>query len=362
MGSCSHWWHAPIYFTISVVLAFIAISTALKSPSSSSSPLIINHTLSHNASAALRRSGSFNIIATLLSISPEIFLSSPNSTIFAIQDSSLTNASSSPLFLKHLLQYHTAPFSFSMADLLRKPQGTCFRTLFRHKNVALTKVDPHRRYLEINHVLVSHPDMFLQGNIAIHGVLGSFSSMGSQDYGRVLDSIIQAPICDANSSLVLEDKDMIQWNRIVRLLSSNGFVSFAIGLNSVLDGILKDYSNLSSVTILSPPEILFVASPSAVLDKIVKLHILPQKVTYSELASMPYQSLLRTLLPNQPLQITGGFNVTEMQGLTINGVEIIAPEIFSSNRFIIHGISHAFNVAELPRRLGHPLAAVSDKA
>ncbi|EEF39666.1 conserved hypothetical protein [Ricinus communis] len=271
MASCSHWWHAPTYFTISVVLAYIAISTVPNSPSRNPTTPPISHKLSLNASAALRRSG-FNIISTLLSISPEIFLSSPNSTIFAIQDSALTNASNAlpPWFLRHLLQYHTSPLVFSMADLLNKPQGICFPTLVYRKNVAVTKVDANQRFLEINHVLVSHPDIFLEGNLAIHGVLGPFSSMGSQDFDQILDSI-QAPICDANSSLILDasdPKNMIEWTRIVRLLSFNGFVSFAIGLNSVLDGILKDYSNLNSVTIFCPPELALVASPSPMLDKI----------------------------------------------------------------------------------------------
>eukprot|EP00257_Ricinus_communis_P026364 XP_025013778.1 fasciclin-like arabinogalactan protein 21 [Ricinus communis] len=286
MASCSHWWHAPTYFTISVVLAYIAISTVPNSPSRNPTTPPISHKLSLNASAALRRSG-FNIISTLLSISPEIFLSSPNSTIFAIQDSALTNASNAlpPWFLRHLLQYHTSPLVFSMADLLNKPQGICFPTLVYRKNVAVTKVDANQRFLEINHVLVSHPDIFLEGNLAIHGVLGPFSSMGSQDFDQILDSI-QAPICDANSSLILDasdPKNMIEWTRIVRLLSFNGFVSFAIGLNSVLDGILKDYSNLNSVTIFCPPELALVASPSPMLDKIVRIHILPTRVTYTEL-------------------------------------------------------------------------------
>ncbi|OAY35182.1 hypothetical protein MANES_12G078600v8 [Manihot esculenta] len=349
MASCSRWWRAPIYFTISVVLAFIAISTALNSPSNNTTPPTrpISHHLSLNASIALRRSG-FNIMATLLLISPEIFLLSPNTTIFAIKDSALTNASLPPWFLKHLLQYHTSPLIFSLDDLLKKPQGSCFPTLLSPKNVAVTKVGARERLVEINHVLVSHPDIFLEGNVAIHGVLGPFSSLSSQDFGRVWDSI-QAPICDANSSLVLdvsETKNLVEWTRIVHLLSSNGFVSFAIGLNSVLDGILEDYRVLNAVTIFAPPELACVASPSPMLDKIVRLHILPQRITYSQLAFLPDKTMLRTLLPNQEVEITGDLNVTK--GLAVNGVEIVAPEIFSSKEVIVHGISQALEVAELP--------------
>ncbi|KAF2285028.1 hypothetical protein GH714_035904 [Hevea brasiliensis] len=287
-------------------------------------------------------------MSTLLLISPEIFLLSPSSTIFAIKDSSLVNASLPPWFLKHLLQYHTSPLIFTMDDLLKKPQGSCFPTLLRPKNVAVTKVGAKERLVEINHVLVSHPDIFIEGNVAIHGVLGPFSSLGSQDFGKIWDSI-RAPICDANSSLVLDvsdTKNLVEWTRIVRLLSSNGFVSFAIGLNSVLAGILEDYRGLNSVTIFAPPELAFVASPSPMLDKIVRLHILPQRVTFSQLALLPGKTMLRTLLPNQELEITGDFNITKV--LAINGVEIAVPEILSSKKFMVHGISQAFKVAELP--------------
>ncbi|KDP32222.1 hypothetical protein JCGZ_13829 [Jatropha curcas] len=352
-SSCSGWWRAPIYFTVSVILAFIAISSSLHSSGSGTTPMPnrpINRQLILNASIALRKSG-FNLMATLLLISPEIFLSSPNSTIFVIKDSALINASFPPWFLKHLLRYHTSPLLFLMDDLLKKPKGSCLPTLIHRKNVALTMVDAKERLLEINHVLVSHPDLFLEGNLAIHGVLGPFSFLGSgfKDFDKIWDFSIQAPICDSNFSLVLdidETKNLIEWTRIVRLLSSNGFVSFAIGLNYVLDGILEDFRDLYSVTIFTPQEFEFLASPSPVLDRVVRLHILPQRITYSEFASLPEKKLLGTLLSGQELQVTAGFNGS--QGIFINGVEIVAPEIISAKQFIIHGISQAFHVAELP--------------
>ncbi|XP_037497846.1 fasciclin-like arabinogalactan protein 21 [Jatropha curcas] len=303
-SSCSGWWRAPIYFTVSVILAFIAISSSLHSSGSGTTPMPnrpINRQLILNASIALRKSG-FNLMATLLLISPE----------------------------------------------LRISKECCFK---RRKNVALTMVDAKERLLEINHVLVSHPDLFLEGNLAIHGVLGPFSFLGSgfKDFDKIWDFSIQAPICDSNFSLVLdidETKNLIEWTRIVRLLSSNGFVSFAIGLNYVLDGILEDFRDLYSVTIFTPQEFEFLASPSPVLDRVVRLHILPQRITYSEFASLPEKKLLGTLLSGQELQVTAGFNGS--QGIFINGVEIVAPEIISAKQFIIHGISQAFHVAELP--------------
>ncbi|XP_017970657.1 PREDICTED: fasciclin-like arabinogalactan protein 21 [Theobroma cacao] len=350
MAFSPNWWRAPVYFTVSVLLAFLAISTALRSlpkneplpTESTTAPIFLE------ASGALRRSG-FNIIAALFQITPEIFLSSPHSTIFAIPDSSIANASQTSWLLKHLFQYHTSPLQLSMNDLLKKHQGSCFPTLLHRKNVAITRVDAKERVVEINHVLVSHPDIFLEGPLTIHGVLGPFTSIDPQYVEQVWDHI-QSPICDSNLSLVsevIDTKNVVEWTHIIRLLSSRGFVSFAIGLNSVLDRILEDKMNLSSVTVFAPPDFSFVASPSALLDKLVRFHILPRKFTYKELASLPANASLSTLIPDRDLEISGGVNVT--QELIINGAKIVTPNIFLSKKFVVHEISHVFQLAELPK-------------
>ncbi|KAE8670109.1 scarecrow-like protein 32-like [Hibiscus syriacus] len=348
--ACS-WWRAPVYFTVSVLLAFLAISTALRSlprdeslPTKSAvAPLLLD------ASTALRKSG-FNIIATLLQITPEIFISSPHSTIFAIPDSSIANASHASWLLKHLFQYHASPLQLPMKELLKKHKGSCFPTLFHGKNVALTKVDDKQRIVEINRVLVSHPDIFLDGPLTIHGVLGPFTSMDPRYVNQGWDHI-QAPICDSNLSLVSEvvvvdAKNVVEWTNVIRLLSSKGFVSFAIGLNSVLDGILYDKVKLNSVTVFAPPEFSFVASASALLEKIVRLHIVPRKLTYMELASLPANASLSTLVPGHLLRVSEG--VKNKRDLMINEVKIVAPNLLESKKFVIHGISQAFELDELP--------------
>ncbi|KAL5793958.1 hypothetical protein ACOSP7_002552 [Xanthoceras sorbifolium] len=320
VGSCSQWWLALIYFTASVVLAFMAISTALHASSNNASPptQTTTYQLSLNASRALRRLG-FNTIATLLQISPEILLSSPNSTIFAIQDSAISNVSVPPGLLKGLLQYHTSPLKLSMNYLLNKPLPSCLPTLLHRRNVAITKICAKERLVEINHVLVSHPDIFFEGPLSIHGVLRPFSSLDPQDVQQVQEHGRMDPI--------------------IRLLSSNGFVSFSIALHSVIDGILEHNTSLNSTTIFAPPDFAFVASSSPLL-RLVRFHILPQRLTYKELASLPDKTLLRTLVANQDLEISGGINLT--LGSAIDGVQIVAPDIFSSNKFVIHGISQAF--------------------
>ncbi|KAM7277293.1 hypothetical protein ACFE04_019159 [Oxalis oulophora] len=350
-SSSSQWWKAPVFFTISVVLAFLAITTAIyptNNTNNTTNPLLkplANH-LFIKASVALRRSG-FHTVATYLQISPEIFLSSPNTTIFAIKDSALLNSSLPPWLLKDLLQYHTVPISVSMNDMLKKHEGHCFQTMFQGKSVAVTKLVAEERLVEINHVFVSQPDLFLDHGLVIHGVVGMFSVLDPQDVKQGW-GYIQAPVCDSNSSLVSDirlGKNVIEWMRIIRSLSSNGFVSYAIGLHSILDSILTDNMNLSSVTIFTPPEFAFLASPSGFLRKMVRLHILPQRFNYSELAGLSGKGPVVTLVRDQVLEITGVGNSTT-QALAVNGVEIVAPEIFSSENFMVHGIARPFEMTE----------------
>ncbi|XP_057964111.1 fasciclin-like arabinogalactan protein 21 [Malania oleifera] len=349
--ACSRWWHAPIYFTVSVVLAVMAISTALHPESDSAIPsnTAALRELTRNASQALRKPG-FNAIATLLQISPELFLSpSSQSTIFAIHDSAISNLTLTPWLAKPLLQYHTFPSKLSLRDLLAKPQGTCLQTRLKGKNAAITKIDAKQRSLEINNVSISHADLFLGGPISIHGVLEPFSPLDPQDV-RQGWAFIRSPICDSNHRLVSgfgKSKNIPEWNRIIRLLSLNGFVSFAVGLHAVLDNLLEDCMDLSDLTVFAPPDLAFVASPLPLLDRIVRLHILPRRFTYAEMGALPEKASLRTLLPDMDLEISGrGVNMSA--GLAVNGVEITAPEIFSSENFMVHGISRALELAELP--------------
>ncbi|KAL3837703.1 hypothetical protein ACJIZ3_022294 [Penstemon smallii] len=317
-SSCSHWWHAPFYISLSLILAFISISTTTNHHSRPDNTA--TQGLALNASRALRTHGGFNTIATLLHISPGLFFSgNPKSTIFAIQDSSFSNLSIPPYEMKELLNYHTTPCTLSKTELFKKPTGFCFKTLLQDKNFAITEKDAKTGSIMINSVLVSHPNLFVQGPIAVHGIVKPFE-------------MISCDFLNKTSSSVLE---MIEWTRVVRFLSSNGYVSFAVGLNAVLDGI--NFQNLGSCTIFVPPNSGFTSSPSPFLERIVRIHIVPRRFTYMELVAAE-ESSLRTLVPGCDLKIDR-FG----QNLVINGVEIIAPDIFSSDKFVVHGISRDFD-------------------
>ncbi|MED6204999.1 hypothetical protein PIB30_013995 [Stylosanthes scabra] len=352
---CSCWF--PVYFLVSVTLGVIAISSAVHSSSKNSSQEVtppIPHDLSLNASEALRRAG-FTVIADLLHHKPPFFRPPNNSTIFAIKDSAITdNSSLPPWLLKNLLLYHTANSIYTMQDLLNNTtQGSCITTLFRQKKLSVTKLDPNLRSIEINRVLISNPDIFLDSQLAVHGVLAPFASLRRQDPQSWGLEDVQPPTCRVSinkpahpvSDGYSSNQSAIEWNRIVQLLGSKGYSSFSIALHSVLEGISKDSVGLKYATIFAPPDMALLGYPSALLDRAVRLHILPNRLTYQELSLLPVRSLLRTLMPDDMLEIDGvlGF----LPGVVISGVEIVAPDMLSSDGFIVHGISRPFKMPEL---------------
>ncbi|MCL7032113.1 hypothetical protein MKW94_017016 [Papaver nudicaule] len=349
--SCSHWWHAPIYVTISVILAIVAISTPSSSPppNPQTTPSPIQHELSSNASSALRNSG-FHFMAALLQISPELILSpdSSQTTFFAIRDETISNLSLPPHLLKDLLKFHTSPSKLTFQDLLNKPKNTCLQTLLQEKNLAVTQVDRKQMILEINGVLVSNPEIFSQGPYTVHGVLAPFSPI-NLNLGS--DHFIQSSNCGS-----IESRTGVSWNRVLSTLSSNGFVSFAIGLNSVLNNGVhrKQLILMDSVTIFAPAELSYVASsPSPLLEKIVMVHLVPGRWSYKQLLAASSSSPatpLPTLVPDVDLQITKVNSSTTEKNedtLCVNGVEITAPDVLCSDGFIIHRISRPIAIPKL---------------
>ena len=339
---CSHWWHALFSFAMSITLAIIITTSFHSNPSSpTTSTQSIKHQLSLNATLVLKSHG-FNVIATLLQISPHLFLSSQQCTIFAIQD----RAFSDPLVpyskLKELLLYHIAPTRYTFQQLLNRPQNSCLDTL-RLKKAVVTRSSPRRRSVEINNVPITHPDLFLQGPVSIQGVLRPFFPV-NQDWDT-----LQSPLCDSSLRQHHQQKrvpkNKIEWPRIIHLLRSKGYAPFAMGLNSVIEGIIQDFKDLDSVTILAPPDLPFLPSASPLLQRIVKFHVLPRRLSFAELASLPEETLLRTLLDQKELQVTTSSSFSEI--LAINGVQIASPDIFSSNKFVIHGISEVFPMEEV---------------
>ncbi|KAG2334528.1 hypothetical protein Bca52824_005708 [Brassica carinata] len=157
--------------------------------------------------------------------------------------------------------------------------------------------------------------MFLGDSLVIHGVFGPFSPLKPH-----MDHIPYSSLCQSYSNKTI-------------LLSSNEFVPFAIGLHSVLNRIIADqHKNMTGVTVLATPNLVSLLSASPFLYEVMRRHILAQRLTNKDFASMPDKA--RSV-------------VNSSQNLMISGVEIVAPDMFSSSSFVIHGISHTLEITHV---------------
>jgi uncharacterized surface protein with fasciclin (FAS1) repeats len=285
-----------------------------------------------NASHLLRSNG-FNFVATFLHISPGLFSSTPQATIFAVPDGTISNLSLPPYMMKHFLAYHISPSKLTMQDLLRKPTRTCLPTLVLRKSVGITKSDAKKGVLEINNVLITHPDLFVKGFVTIHGLAGSFASFDRQQES------INLAVCETGQN---KNNVKDEWGKVVKFLGSSGFMAFAIGLNSVTDRIVKDFPDLDSVTIFTPPNVALMAMSSPLLDKFMRSHIVFERRTFKQLASLPPGASLRTLVTGKHVEITESSKISH--AVSINGVAITAPDLFSSKNFVVHGIARPLNI------------------
>ncbi|KAI3714119.1 hypothetical protein L1987_72709 [Smallanthus sonchifolius] len=187
--------------------------------------------------------------------------------------------------------------------------------------IHFTKQDQQNQLLEINNVLITHPDIFLQPSVAIHAVSGPFASF------KLLPQINQLPICNnVNQTQRLDViKIKAEWKMMVKFLTSSGFTPFAFWLYSVLDGIIKDHPNLHTMTIFAPPVIEIMEMGPSVVHQLLRYHIVPKKHSFKHLASF-----------------TGTVVNVSDELLSINQVEITSPNLLSSRSFVVHGIARAF--------------------
>ncbi|KAK9051972.1 hypothetical protein SSX86_028600 [Deinandra increscens subsp. villosa] len=340
-----------VFFTSASMLLAVVITATLRHhhhhhpPNHDHSSSLTNYPNS-NASKLLRSNG-FNFIANFLYISPELILSTPQ-TIFAVPDAAIANLSIPPYIFKHLLAYHISPAKLTAQDLFNKPLKTCLPTLIQHHPVSITKIDNRKHVLEINNVLITHPDLFLQGHVTIHGAAGSFASF-DRHRGRITSLL---PFCDQPDRKRVFIKNTDEWGRMIKFLSASGFMQFATGLDSVTDRIVKEFPDLDSVTIFMPPNfgLMGMSSPPSVglLEKFMRFHMVPLRHSFKQLAGLAPGASLSTLVAGKHVEITGNSKVLQVV-MSINGVAITAPDLFVSKNLVVHGIARPLNLEELSR-------------
>jgi len=343
-----------------------------------------------NASRALREAGGYNIIATSLEISADEILPPTSCTFFALSDDALNNLTLPSWLMMDLLHYHTSTHKLLWKTLSAMQLGSCIPTLLHGKNLVVTSNE--NGSVAINGVPVARPDLYTRGTFAIHGVAQPFFNPNASETS--LETLIVTPCSKAllthtpnhnlrappptsppqpqhfhrppmpTDNLVpqsppappAEDDDSdsdshdfgvkVSWFKIQELLRSNGYISFSVAMQlEEMDLILaKDQNNVSHVTVFAPTDqnFAYVASSSSLLAAMIRFHVVPTRLRFSDLLRLPVGSGLPTLLPGRRLYITGAYDAEHP--LTINNVPIVHPDVYSTHEVVVHGIFRPFNL------------------
>ncbi|XP_047941626.1 uncharacterized protein LOC125188670 [Salvia hispanica] len=84
---------------------------------------------------------------------------------------------------------------------------------------------------------------------------------------------------------------------------------------------------------------LLASSPARLDPLLVPYHIVPQRLTFSDLQDLPSQTRLPTLLPSNFIVVTDNSPAT----LAVDGSEITQGDIFLNPAFAVHGVDRVLN-------------------
>lgn len=128
---------------------------------------------------AIRKTGKFNMAASLLD-AVDLSMLPESSTLFVPQD----NVAAKLDFRAFntalpILEYHIVTRELSFRDLQQLPIGTTLETLLKNCTVLITSNSS--RDFTVDDVTLTHPDIYLDDSIAVHGIAGI---MNASVYGK----------------------------------------------------------------------------------------------------------------------------------------------------------------------------------
>ncbi|KZV52984.1 hypothetical protein F511_31949 [Dorcoceras hygrometricum] len=259
-------------------------------------------------------------------------------TVFAPSDASLLTCPSCSLPL--LLQELTLPGLYPLHFLQTLIFGTKIETLAPNRCLTVTNNDKDKVF--VNGVEISHPDLFSNGLIVIHGLQGFVSHLSpvSCDVERM--SSLSFPAQSLTSSTLpsssLAIMRLMLKDAILRLRATGySIASLALRVKFV------HLSELKSITIFALDDVsIFSGEGSSYLSNF-RYHVVPnRRVTGAELVSLPSTTVLPTMDVGNNLVVTTAGGGGSLAPMRVNYVKITTIDLLHNSRIVIHGISAAF--------------------
>ncbi|TYG40671.1 hypothetical protein ES288_D12G111700v1 [Gossypium darwinii] len=264
-------------------------------------------------------------------------------TIFAPFDFSVLTCISCSI--PSLLREHMVPGLFPSDYLRKHPFGTKIETLSPGRCITVTSTstvqnDPTMYKIFIVGVEITHPDLFNNGLIIIHGLQGYISQLSpfSCDVER-MTSLSFPSNYDRSRNNQLSPQ---QHAALMRFMLSDVILRLRNSGFSVLSLALKlkyaELVSLRNVTIFALDDVSIFSGSYSYINS-VRLHIVPnQFLTIADLERLPVGAPLTTLDREQSLVVTTAGGVLNKQMMRINYMSIKVADMMKNLNVIVHSL------------------------
>ncbi|KAF8390648.1 hypothetical protein HHK36_025175 [Tetracentron sinense] len=309
---------ATLLLTSLILFSFFTLS----SPALPSSETILN------AVEILSDSGFLSMALTLQLVSQTLIPQSSSPTIFSPSDAAFARSGQPPLIL---LQYHISPLKFSPENLKSLPFGTTIPTLLSNRSLIVT-TSASEDQISINNVKINGSVIYDDGSLVIYGIDDFFDPEFQSPPDLAPEPSpssttgCTAPFLDNPSAFGFDS-----FISVADLLRSRGYSQMA----SFLDLQLRGFTDQTKLTIFAPvDEVIEEHSGNfSEYSSIFRPHVLPCRLTWSDLVEFDDGTILHTFLEGFTINITRSGDV-----LLLNGVPVIFPDMYYSDLLVVHGL------------------------
>ncbi|KAL6351466.1 hypothetical protein AAG906_040820 [Vitis piasezkii] len=293
------------------------------SPTSLFSPILINL-------------GFHDLAMAIHSVTDSTFTAwSGPTTIFAPTDASIRSCMSCSV--PRLLKEHIVAGAFSFHYLRTLAFGTKMETMVPGRCVTVTSAGNNSRIF-IGGVEITHPDLFNNGLIVVHGLDGFVTHLSpySCNIERMTSLLLPPQPSERPQSISsFSITRLMLRDAMLRLrISGYGILSLALGVK------YAELVALQNMTVFALDDASIFSGGHEYIHN-VRFHIVPNRMLMAaDLAKLPVATVLPTLSQGQKLMVTtAGGGPTPMM---INYVRIKATDVIDNPRVAIHALYSPF--------------------
>ncbi|KAK1296196.1 hypothetical protein QJS10_CPB15g00954 [Acorus calamus] len=245
---------------------------------------------------------------TLQLASQTLFPSSASvATLFAASDAAFIESGQPSL---SLLRYHLSPLRLTPADLCSLPSGAEIPTFFLNHSLTVTSA-PSYGQISINGVPIDGFAVYDDGSLVIHRIPSFFKISASGSVFAVASDLLRS----MNRSAIAGFLDLQMMN-----------------------------SGDRAATVFAPPDdqIGDCEGSFGAYAEVLKRHVVPFGVTWSDLVGSPEGTALMTLSAGSTIDVTrdGGGTVV------LNGVSVDSPDFYGDGSLTVHLVREALTPSD----------------